>query len=151
MWLPSEKNEFRTCPVAVLPGGKHCARVTCINAHISTPLCTFVPVCIVVPLVSHALLFAVDLENVSQVVSGVESDPSFSKFKVDSKIATSFFRRGSSTAPAASTYNMAGFLHKKGGSKGGRRNWTYVRDAGPRGDGTSCCCARLPLWCSAFV
>ena len=69
----------------------------------------------------------VDLENVSQVVSGTESDPSFSKFRVDSKVATSFFRRGSATAAAAATYNMAGFLHKKGGSKGGRRNWTYVR------------------------
>ncbi len=96
-----------------------------------------------------------------QVVTGVE-DPCFSKFKVDGAMAASFFRRNSDARADLSTssYNMSGFLWKKGGSKGGRRNWTSVRAATRGGWGAWVCllcampCRAVPyraVWCMCGV
>lgn len=67
-------------------------------------------------------------DEVEQVVLGRDS-PTLAKFKGTGKLAGSFFKSG--PEPGAPTaYNIAGFLMKKGGTKGGlmsRRNWTKVR------------------------
>ena len=62
-----------------------------------------------------------------QVVLGTES-PALAKLKANSKVTSEFFSRPSSSASVPGTVFHSGFLFKKGGSKGGRRNWTRVRD-----------------------
>ncbi len=67
-----------------------------------------------------------NFDNVLQVVLGTES-PALAKLKANSKVTSEFFSRPSSSASVPGTVFHSGFLFKKGGSKGGRRNWTRVR------------------------
>jgi hypothetical protein len=68
---------------------------------------------------------AVNFDNVMQVLLGTES-PALAKLNVNSKVAAEFISRSSSMAVRPGQYFLSGFLMKKGGSKGGRRNWTKV-------------------------
>lgn len=68
---------------------------------------------------------AVNFDNVMQVLLGTES-PALGKLNVHSKVASEFISRSSSMAVRPGQYFLSGFLMKKGGSKGGRRNWTKV-------------------------
>ena len=72
-----------------------------------------------------ALFLAVNFDNVAQVVIGSES-AALAKLKANSKVASEFFSRSTQLSGQPGQYFLSGFLQKKGGSKGGRRNWTKV-------------------------
>lgn len=131
LWLPSKKkdSEFGTLPVLLPFFWVKCA-YTC-------------------PLVFSP---AVNFDNVEQVVIGTES-PALAKLNTTSKVLAEFYSRSPSTMTSSSAYSLSGFLQKKGGSKGGRRNWTQVRVETPACFALLSACLNpiSGICCSAFV